>query len=422
MLVALVLIVGVAATPTSSRAEPGPEWSPAATAPERYLDEAFAEVAVTENLLYRQTTDYQSQPIDLRLDLYQPVGDQALRRPLVVFMHGGWFAFGSKNGMGPIAETYARRGFVVAAIDYRVNPDNGHDDFDSIDEAMTDEVFLDSVFDADADARAAVRWLRDRAAALRVHPEAIVAAGHSAGAVLSLLLAYLPFSLQQPGSVHYGARVAAALPWSGAIQLGLIQAGEPPMHVSHGTADATIPFSFGEDLCTRASAVGTLCELLALPGVNHSLGSHRNQIVAAEAPFLLANVLEPLGLTTAVDPAEPPTFTDVPRDHPFFHEVECAVELGVAGGFPDGTYAPASGVTRQAMAAFLYRQAGRPPFAPTTPSFTDVGPTDPFFTEIEWAAAHGLTTGYDDGTFRPTATVTRQATAAFLCRSSLLGL
>jgi hypothetical protein len=54
--------------------------------------------------------------------------------------------------------------------------------------------------------------------------------------------------------------------------------------------------------------------------------------------------------------------------------------------------------------------------------FTDFRPTAPLYTEIDWAAAHGLTTGDDDGTFRPTATVTRQATAAFLCRSSLLGL
>lgn len=51
-----------------------------------------------------------------------------------------------------------------------------------------------------------------------------------------------------------------------------------------------------------------------------------------------------------------------------------------------------------------------------TQQFSDVPKGHPFFDEIEWLATTGITTGYDDGTFRPGQQVTRQATAAFFYR------
>ena len=117
-------------------------------------------------------------------------------------------------------------------------------------------------------------------------------------------------------------------------------------------------------------------------------------------------------------PPEPqPSFSDVPVDHPFFTEIEWLAQSGVTTGYPDGTFRPTAQVTRQATAAFFHRYSGAPAFdPPTTASFTDVPTTHPFFTEIEWLAQSGVTTGYPDGTFRPTAQVTRQATAAFFYR------
>lgn len=49
-------------------------------------------------------------------------------------------------------------------------------------------------------------------------------------------------------------------------------------------------------------------------------------------------------------------------------------------------------------------------------SFTDVGPSHPFRADIEAIAAAGITTGYEDGSFRPGANVTRGAMAAFMRR------
>lgn len=49
-------------------------------------------------------------------------------------------------------------------------------------------------------------------------------------------------------------------------------------------------------------------------------------------------------------------------------------------------------------------------------TFTDVPPGHPFFDEIEWMAANGISTGYADGTYRPADVVTRQAMSAFMER------
>jgi hypothetical protein len=112
-----------------------------------------------------------------------------------------------------------------------------------------------------------------------------------------------------------------------------------------------------------------------------------------------------------------PRFSDVPLTHGFYDEIEWLASSGIGGGFPDGTFRPAIAVSRQAMAAFLYRMAGSPAFVPpATPSFTDVPTSHGFFLEIEWLADSGIGGGFPDGRFRPTLAVSRQAMGAFLYR------
>jgi probable HAF family extracellular repeat protein len=111
-----------------------------------------------------------------------------------------------------------------------------------------------------------------------------------------------------------------------------------------------------------------------------------------------------------------PAFPDVPVQHPFFADICWAEGNGVATGFADGSFRPTSSLSRQAMVAWLYRLAGSPagPFPPS--GFSDVGPTHPFATEIAWAVDADVAGGFPDGTFRPTTRVSRQALVAWLFR------
>ena len=126
-------------------------------------------------------------------------------------------------------------------------------------------------------------------------------------------------------------------------------------------------------------------------------------------------------------PAECTTapFTDVPVSHPFCAEITWLVEQGITTGYGDGTFRPAAPVSRQAMGVFLERFAG----APMTESqeceassgFSDVPNDSPFCQSIRWVTAEtGVSGGYGDGTFRPTAPISRQAMASFLMSFSEL--
>ncbi|MCC5954062.1 MAG: S-layer homology domain-containing protein [Acidimicrobiia bacterium] len=125
---------------------------------------------------------------------------------------------------------------------------------------------------------------------------------------------------------------------------------------------------------------------------------------------------------TAAPPCPPGVgpFTDVPADHPFCAEITWLVDQGIASGYDDGSFRPTAAISRQAMAAFLFRAYSGVIAAPCPVGagpFSDVPSNHPFCAEISWMVDQEITTGYGDGTFRPTAPISRQAGVAFLWRA-----
>jgi len=122
------------------------------------------------------------------------------------------------------------------------------------------------------------------------------------------------------------------------------------------------------------------------------------------------------GVGSYEPPAEP-TFDDVSASHQFYDEIEWMAEESITTGFPDGTYRPSGSVSRSAMSAFLYRLAGSPLSpTPAEATFADVSLSHQFSTEIEWMASNGISTGFADGTYRPAVAVSRQSMSAFMYR------
>lgn len=111
-------------------------------------------------------------------------------------------------------------------------------------------------------------------------------------------------------------------------------------------------------------------------------------------------------------------FTDVWPDSAFAGEIQTLRDEGITRGWSDGSFRPDANISREAMAAFLYRLAGSPAYtAPEKSPFSDVDPSREFYKEISWLASTKITTGYaEDNTFRPDASVNRDAMAAFLYR------
>jgi len=135
-------------------------------------------------------------------------------------------------------------------------------------------------------------------------------------------------------------------------------------------------------------------------------------------PVILRERSESQNLAPA---ASEPRFTDVPAANQFQSYINWMAQTGITTGYPDNTFRPLNPVSRQAMAAFLYRAiTGQTSDfrTPTRASFSDKPVTGSFFREVEWLATTGITTGWPDGTFRPVLNVERQAMAAFLFRAA----
>ena len=95
------------------------------------------------------------------------------------------------------------------------------------------------------------------------------------------------------------------------------------------------------------------------------------------------------------------------------------VRDGLILGYPDGTMKPDEAVSRAEFVVFLNR-ASKAVNPNATSSFSDVQRGDWFYADVASAAAAGYVVGYEDGTFRPSAPITREESAVILGRA--LGL
>ncbi len=97
------------------------------------------------------------------------------------------------------------------------------------------------------------------------------------------------------------------------------------------------------------------------------------------------------------------TYTDVAEDSAYYEAVETLNKLDIVTGYEDGTYKPEAGVTRAEMAALIARIQGygETAKANANTAFTDVPASHWASGYIANAAGMGIINGYGDGTFGP---------------------
>ena len=100
-------------------------------------------------------------------------------------------------------------------------------------------------------------------------------------------------------------------------------------------------------------------------------------------------------------------FPDVPDGHMYQAAIEALAEAGVIGGNPDGSFKPANAVNRAAMLKMLYRAAGLTPDKGRAVCFKDVEKGSWYEPYVCDAVERHIVQGFNDGTFRPSAEVTR---------------
>lgn len=140
------------------------------------------------NVSYGKGKTYKGNQQNLTLDLFFPKQEAGKKYPLVMLMHGGGFANGSKEAMKAHCKILADSGFIAVSINYRKGWDRGANAFGC--EGNIQQL-QEAVYRATQDAHAALRFLVEKQAEYAIDTAWIFAGGSSAGGVMALNLAYL---------------------------------------------------------------------------------------------------------------------------------------------------------------------------------------------------------------------------------------
>jgi alpha/beta superfamily hydrolase len=357
----------------------------------RYQEEIFPEVVVKSDLLYGKAkgywtnSPYSDEPyittlskgliksfdepklLDLKLDVYYPKTDIFKNRPLVMLIHGGAFYIGAKESAceKSLATALAKRGYLVASIDYRLGF------------KLTPADIELGAYRAIQDANAALRFLAHNAKGLGIDPDQVYLGGTSAGAVASLNTAFMKNDERPPrileaekkrlvGKIEESGNMytepfkikAVVNMWGAVSDLNIIDPDEKISVLSiHGTADDIVPYEndypfrnsllinrlivdkmYGsKPIHDRLQALNFRNKLVSLPGLGHEPELETYNTLNHWMDTIVSNVSRFLYEETAADIVLPPAQLNISAQSvvkPFYFEVNngSLVQITANGG------------------------------------------------------------------------------------------
>lgn len=243
----------------------------------RYVDNIFTNVQVDTNVIYGSNVPFGSSvAMDLKCDIYQPMGDSVFNRPVIIFLHAGSFlpstsiptpGLGTKkdSAMVHLCKAFARKGYVTISADYRV----GWNPLASTEEERARSI-MSAIFRAQQDLKALIRYLNKEKNTWKIDPTRIAAGGSNSGGYIAIHAGCLnkPAELSYPkfldgnnqplidtvalgnfegnsGNPGYPSNHRVTISLGCAVgDTAFIEAGEPVILAMHGTADNT-PYTTG---------------------------------------------------------------------------------------------------------------------------------------------------------------------------------
>lgn len=305
----LVLVCGMATVAASVLAQAAPAVEQPGTAAE-WSDLLSTNYGVMANITYRRANN-----TDLKLDLYLP-HDRPAAVPVVMFIHGGGWVVGAKEGEILELIPYIQMGFAAVNVEYRLGEN-------SLAPAAVE------------DCRCALHWVVNNAAQYNFDINRIVVTGGSAGGHLALTTGLLtpeagfdrgctpPDAMRWEKADNTVPKVAAVVNWFGITDVGDLLSGvnakgyaiewlsslpdreqlarrispvylvgkdSPPVITIHGDKDTLVPYTQARRLHEVLNREGIRNQLVTIPNGGHGNFSRdevRRAMVAIRA-FLKA--------------------------------------------------------------------------------------------------------------------------------------
>lgn len=211
--------------------------------------------------------------VNLKLIMYYPSGVKSKKPlPAIVFFFGGGFINGSPTQFRPHAAYLASRGMIAITAEYRVESRHKTTPFDAV-----------------ADAKSAIRYVRIHAKELGVDPGRIAAGGGSAGGHLAAAAGNLPGLDEKSEDLSVSSKPNALVLYNPVFDNGPegygydragdryreispihnISKGAPPTIVFLGTKDALVPVATAEKYKMLMENIGSRCDLMLYEGQAH---------------------------------------------------------------------------------------------------------------------------------------------------------
>lgn len=247
--------------------------------PSTFSSEAQVAYRTVPNITYLTANNYEA-----KLDMYQ-ARNQATPQPTVIYIHGGGWTGGTKEGNVLNLLPYLEAGWNVVNVEYRL-------------------ARVSLAPGAVEDCLCALRWVIHNAKEYNVDTSRIVVTGNSAGGHLALTTGMIPASAgldrQCPGPEElkvaaivnwYGITDVAdlleganlktyAVTWLGSLEnrkeiaarvspLTYVRPGLPPILSIQGDADPTVPYTHSVRLHAALEKAGVPNKLITVPGGHH---------------------------------------------------------------------------------------------------------------------------------------------------------
>ena len=202
---------------------------------ERYLEE------ITDSVIVQTYTYAQKDSQELQLDIYAPAFDHEINRPVFLYVHGGGFSGGTRDGarIKSFCQRIAKYGYVAVSISYRLTrkgkPNGFGCDCSVYEKLKTFDAAVEDLQDASS-------FLIRQQNTLGIDPNKIIISGSSAGAEAVLIAAYEPAYYHGPesGPISYAGVIvmAGAIPDINKVY----RDSAIPSMFFHGTCDNLVPY------------------------------------------------------------------------------------------------------------------------------------------------------------------------------------
>ncbi len=205
----------------------------------RYLVPVFDKIEVEKDIVY-YTGD-----TNLTLDLYQPAKDAIAARPVIILAHGGGFYIGDKTQVSALAESFAKRGYIVVSFNYRLKE---HPELN----------WPKTIGDAFEDTGHAIDWVKENSRKYRINTDLIALGGTSAGGMIA-------------HNFPDKSGLFAIISIYGSFSFPMFKLTRTPTILIHGDEDQLVPYQNSVDFAGILTGSGIFNELYTLKGMGHGI-------------------------------------------------------------------------------------------------------------------------------------------------------